>query len=70
MLRITNHSENYDGIISVNEIDIAGLNGYMTSDNATVNFNSYDLAAVKANAEDVSSDMAEFMETLLGVSGD
>lgn len=70
MLRITNHSENYDGVITIDDVDIANVNGSVTQENAYASFNSYDINAVKANATDVSSDMAEFMEALLGVSGD
>lgn len=69
MLKITNHSENYDGAIEVNGVDVAGVNGSVNMDNIYMNFNSYDINATKAGKADVSADVAEFMDILLGDGG-
>ena len=69
MLKITNHSENFDGAITVNDVDIATVNGAI-NDSIYANFSSYDKAAVKQNANTVSEDMAEFMNILLGVQSE
>lgn len=66
MLKITNHSENYDGAIEINGTDVAGINGSINMDNIYMNFNSYDAAATKAGKTAVSEDVAEFMGILLG----
>lgn len=66
MLRITNHSENFDGAIEINGTDVAGINGSVNMDNIYMNFNSYDAAATKAGKADVSADVAEFVDILLG----
>ena len=67
MLRITNHSQNFDGAIEINGVDIAGINGSVTQDNIYMNFNSYDAAAVKTNKADVAADVSDFVETILEV---
>lgn len=66
MLKITNHSENFDGAIEINGTEIAGINGSINTDNIYMNFNSYNAAATKAGKDDVSADVAEFVGILLG----
>ena len=68
MLRITNHSENYDGVITIDNDEIAIISGSLTEDNAYANFSSSDITAIKTNVGDVSSDVAEFMQTLLSTT--
>ena len=66
MLKITNHSENFDGAIEINGAEVAGINGSVNTDNIYMNFNSYNAAATKAGKADVSADVAEFVGILLG----
>lgn len=70
MLKITNHSENFDGAIEINGSDVASVNGSVTMDNIYMNFNSYDAAATKAGKATVASDVGEFMGILLGDSAE
>lgn len=65
MLRITNHSENYSGIISVDDTDIASVDGTVNQDNVYMNFNGYNGNAIKADKDTVCTDVAEFLDTIL-----
>lgn len=69
MLKITNHSENYDGAIELNGKEVAGINGSVNQDNIYMNFNSYNVAATKESKSDVAADVAEFVDILLSGSG-
>jgi hypothetical protein len=65
MLRVTNTSTNVDAVVEINDAEVASLNGSMTSDNAYMSMNTYNLEAVKAAKTDVASDVAEYVEILL-----
>ena len=66
MLRITNSSVNFEGVISnKEEVEIATISGSVNTDSIYVNMHSYDLQKTKDAKDEIVKDVAEFTDLLL-----
>lgn len=65
MLKINSASRNYDGFSEINDEPIVNINGSITEDSLYINVNATNVTAAKANKEDVATDIAQFVETML-----
>ena len=65
MLKITNHSENYDGIISIDGTDIANINGNFSSAGVYLNIYVFNSELATMNKNVVGEEIGEFTKTIL-----